>query len=260
MDRIFSEIISQNARPASRSPIRDWCVHYQPRVSLESGRWVGAEALLRPKINRGISIEGSVRELERSGDINTVGTMVLRESCRLASRMRHHGLPGRVSVNVSSEQTHGVRFVDMIQRVLRETGADASAIELEFSERSPLHGSPKLPELFKQLRDMGLRVALDDFGSGHTRFSQVLELPCDVVKLDRRLVRCIDSSARSNRYLRSIVECFSALGATTVAEGVETLGQFEFLQRIGCHQGQGYLWAAAMDDNTFLDGLRRRCA
>ena len=134
------------------------------------------------------------------------------------------------------------------------------ALTVECGQSGIDANAQKAADLILKLKKMGCHFALDDFGSGHTRFSQVLELPCDVVKLDRRLVRCIDSSARSNRYLRSIVECFSALGATTVAEGVETLGQFEFLQRIGCHQGQGYLWAAAMDDNSFLDGLRRRCA
>jgi diguanylate cyclase (GGDEF)-like protein len=217
-------------------------VAYQPRVGASDGQIVGAEALVRwdhPVLGR-VSPREFVPIAEETGLIGTIGGFVLTSACRDAIALSERGHPLRISVNVSSWQFANTNVWEVVTAALRETGLPPERLELEITESLVLEGANDPDVAMRDLRGIGVGIALDDFGTGYSSLSYVSRFPIDVLKIDRTIVRDVDSDPAAERVARAVVGLAHSLEMRVVAEGVDGEGQAEVLRRLGCDELQGF--------------------
>jgi diguanylate cyclase (GGDEF)-like protein len=217
---------------------------YQPIVSARTGAVTNVEALVRwAHPHRGLLPPSQFVPLaERSNLILDLGRWVLTEACRQASRWyRRYGeaTPG-LSVNVSARQLHDPTFTDHVAATLATTGLPAGLLTIEITETAAVHANAV--ELIRALHDLGVRVSLDDFGTGHSSLSLLQSCPADEVKLDRSFTRTAASAGRRSVAV-AVIELAAALGLDVVAEGVETAAEAECLAALGYDRLQGFHFA-----------------
>jgi diguanylate cyclase (GGDEF)-like protein len=235
-------------------------VYYQPVVDLHSGALSGSEALVRwnhPERGMVMPLE-FIPLCEEVGLIVPLGEWVLREAC-LALRTWQERCVGRtppmVSVNLSPRQLQQPDLVESVARILRETGASPGALVLEITESALLDDSEATLATLTGLFNLGLRLAIDDFGTGYSALSYLQRFPISVLKIDRSFVQGMERSGERSALVRAILALGQALGLNVVAEGIETTGQREQLQALGCDLGQGYLFARPGSRQAFDDLL-----
>jgi len=221
-------------------------LHYQPIVSLGSGELLGFEALVRwDHPERGlVPPEVFIPVAEETGMIGILGMQVLRRACRQMREWMDR-LPGerplRVSVNVSGKQLAQGDFPERVAEVLRETGLPPASLKLELTESAIIENADSAVELLHRLRDMGVGVWLDDFGTGHASFSYLYRFPIETLKIDRSFIEQIDGEGRGAEITRTIVLLAHSLGLDVIGEGVETPAQRDRLLDFACNSVQGYL-------------------
>ena len=223
----------------------EFALYYQPRLAAASRRTVALEALLRwAPPGRPVVPPGEfIPVLEDIGMMPIVGEWVLRSACAQTRLWRDEGLPPlRVSVNVSPTQFQSASFVAMVERVLRETAADPSLIELELTESTLLADTDQAIRTLAALKVLGLSVSIDDFGTGFSSLNYLRHLAVDFLKIDRSFVSDIAASARDRAVAGAIIQLAEALGIAVVAEGVETEAQAQFFAGAHCAELQGYLF------------------
>ncbi|MDE2263760.1 MAG: EAL domain-containing protein, partial [Gammaproteobacteria bacterium] len=228
---------------------RQFVLHYQPQVSIATGRVEAVEALLRwQDPERGLVPPAQfLAVLEASGMIDAVGSWALAQAVRDCARWQRLGLgPLRVAVNVSSIQIRRRRFVEDVLQVIESESADNVGIDLEITESSLLQDLEDARRKLRRLRAAGIRIALDDFGTGYSSLGLLPTLPVDILKIDRAFVRGLPSDEASVALTASIVQIASAFDLLTVAEGVESRGQLQMLRTFGCSLSQGFLHAPPM--------------
>jgi len=233
---------------------------YQPIVDLADMRLVGTEALLRwNHPSRGaISPSDFIPIAEESGLILPIGRWVLQEACRQAREWQNkHGSSVSVSVNVSAHQVAADGLAELVTETLRETGLGPGGLTLEITESVLLGDVERVIARLADLKALGVRIAIDDFGIGYSSLSYLRFLPVDVLKIDRSFVNAVDSGAAERAVVRSIVSLSQVLGLRTVAEGIETTGQLEAVRQIGAHMGQGYLFARPLSADAMTRYLVR---
>jgi diguanylate cyclase (GGDEF)-like protein len=216
-------------------------LHYQPVFSSDGERIVGLEALVRwPHATKGLISPGQFIGLaEERGLIIPLGEWVLRRACEDGKRW-----PGlRIAVNVSAIQFRHRSFVESVTRVLAETGFDASRLELELTEGVVVDDADAAEAAIMDLRALGIHLALDDFGTGYSSLIYLRRFAFDTIKIDRSFLESMEATGESAILVHSIVHLGRALGLTVTAEGVETREQHRFLQALGCHQLQGFLFS-----------------
>lgn len=219
----------------------DLVVHYQPRWALGTGALTGAEALLRwPDRRRGLVPPNEfIPAAERSGLIHSLGRWVLRDACTEATRW-----PGlTVAVNVSVRQLHDGMLLDQLGDALAESGLLPERLELEFTEGALLECGTDLLLTLSGIRDLGVSIAVDDFGSGVGSLAMLRRLPLTTVKIDRSLVRELPHGHEETSIVRAAIEAGRTIGLTTIAAGIETEAQRALLSGLGCDEGQGYLFS-----------------
>ena len=236
-------------------------VVYQPIVGMPHRDCVGVEALVRWRHpQRGVvSPIEFIGVAEETGQIAALGEFVLTASCRqLVAWQLELGTsaPRTISVNLSRAQLIGPAFVDTVRRVLDESGLAARHLQLEITESLAAQDSGVIAQL-RQLKALGLTLALDDFGTGYSSLSSLHQLPVDVVKIDRSFVGQLESSPHHRVLIEATVMVARSLGMTTVAEGIETPGQFAALARLRCDKGQGYLISRPMTGPAMSEWLVR---
>ena len=218
---------------------------YQPRVDLDSGRIVAAEALLRWRIpKRGtIAPQRFIALAEETGLIVPIGKWVLQTACAQNKAWQDEGLPPiGVSVNVSARQfRQQENLVQTVAEVLRATGLEARYLELELTESMVMHDAPQLVAMLDQLKDLGVQIAVDDFGTGYSSLSYLKRFPVDRLKIDRSFVEHIASDPDDATIVRTIIALGHNLGLKVVAEGVESDEQLRFLRSNLCDEAQGFL-------------------
>jgi EAL domain-containing protein (putative c-di-GMP-specific phosphodiesterase class I) len=215
---------------------------------------IGVEALTRWRHRkRGLVPPASfIPVAEETGLILALGEYVLRESCLQARRWNdRYGIHVGVSVNVSSVQFRQEDFVDVVLRVLEETGLAAGRLELEVTESVVMQGVESVIQKMRILNAKGIKVAIDDFGTGYSSLSYLRQFVADRLKIDRSFVCDLPDNPDAEAIVRAIVAMGRSLGLRVVAEGVETKAQAAFLQSIECDEGQGYLYAKPMVVNEF---------
>jgi len=229
---------------------------YQPIVALHSGEISGFEALVRwPHPEWGMMLPAEFIELaEETGHIVQLGEWVLKQALSDMVRWRRQlGIEAvaapHISVNVSARQFLEPGFVKGVRRTLRLSGLPPSALVLELTESVLLGGDERIREDLDDLRDIGLRLAIDDFGTGYSSLAYLLDLPIDILKIDKTFVTGIGDSVRQRALVAGIVGLARTLGLVTVAEGIETMNERELLAEMRCQYGQGYLLSAPVDAN-----------
>ncbi len=220
-------------------------LHYQPQFDLESGRAVGAEALVRWQRRDGTLVPPGdfIPLLEESGLIVDVGAYVMREAClRLAEWNRAGAVDMRVSVNLSAKQFESDGLVETVKSALAESKITPSSLELEITESLLMRDTSRTARTLSEIASLGVRIALDDFGTGYSSLAYLERFDVDVLKIDRSFVKPLDRPAtEAGSVAGAIVHLGHQLGLEVVAEGVETQQQLEALRHQGCDVVQGYL-------------------
>ncbi|HJV93248.1 MAG TPA: EAL domain-containing protein [Azonexus sp.] len=234
-------------------------LHLQPQISAKTGRVVGLEALLRWKSH----ILGVVSPLrfipiaEETGLIQPLGDWVVWESCRLIHEMRLLGIHGiRVAINISAQQLRHENLLLLVRGALACYELEPDAIELEITESTAMHNPEVTLNILDQLAGMGIELAIDDFGTGHSSLAYLKHLPIKRLKLDRSFVSDIETDANDASICAAIIALGHNLGLETVAEGVETQMQSEFLSRLGCDYLQGYLYSKPLPFDALIAYLQ----
>jgi diguanylate cyclase (GGDEF)-like protein len=215
-------------------------LHYQPQVDAQSGRYDGAEALIRwHHPERGLVSPAQFIPLaEETGLINAIGEWVLRTACAEARSWPDHLT---VAVNLSPVQFRDARLVAMIRGILAETGLPGSRLEIEITEGTLMQDEEHTFAVLGELRADGIRISMDDFGTGYSSLSTLHRFPFDKIKIDQSFVRRVPHDRDSAAIVRAIATLGASLGIKTTAEGVETDRQARFIAEEGCDQIQGYL-------------------
>ncbi len=263
MEAEFHERRFLNRELARALASRSFDVHYQPIVKSEGGGIIGVEALLRwDHPTRGFIPPATfVAVAEEAGLMPQLGEFVLRRAIFDAERWPDL----YVSVNVSPVQVRDRTFVDLVSGVLQETRFDPARLVLEMTESVLIENPDETTARLHELRGLGVRLALDDFGSGYSSLSYLQKLPCDKIKIDRSFVLALESSANGGIIIQAIVALGRALGMAVVIEGVETDAQRVLLRLAGCSEMQGYLFARpapreAIDELIATDSMLERQA
>ena len=228
-------------------------LRYQPIINLQTNTMAGVEALVRwQHPERGLVAPGQFIQIaEEHGSILPIGRWVLREACRQAAAWAAEGVtaPGMtVAVNVSAREVQEAGFVDGVREALRDHGIGAGTLVIEIAEAALLRANPATVGTLQGLRDLGVRVVIDDFGTGYFPLSHLRQFPVDALKIAREFTQEIDgeSDARSSALAAAIVAMARSLGMETVAEGIETEAQAEWMRSLQCTYGQGYYFDRPM--------------
>ena len=218
---------------------------YQPFYDLESGRMVGAEALLRwqsAKLGM-VPPDAFIPLAEETGLIVSIGQWVVETAVRQAAAWKAMGMPLKVAINLSPLQFQRSRLDQMFAGLLDETGLDPTLIEVEMTESVLMKDEPEVAANLKAVEAMGISVAIDDFGTGYSSLAYLKKFAVDKLKIDRSFVRDLPESEDGGAIVSAIIQMALSLKLNVVAEGVETIEQAEFLRGRGCLLGQGYLYS-----------------
>ena len=238
----------------------EFIVYYQPIVNLQSGEVIGAEALVRwQHPARGLVLPVEFIPLaEETGLIVPLGGWVLRQAChQLAEwqRLRGGGEPFVMNVNLSSRQLVRDLIADEVAAAVDESGIRASWLVLEVTETVLMADPMAAASALAHIRDLGVRVALDDFGSGYSSLSHLRRFPIDIVKIDKSFVDDVAREGVESAIARGIIELGKAMRIQTVAEGIEADDQAETLRTLGCELGQGFFFAKPLGADDWAEML-----
>jgi EAL domain-containing protein (putative c-di-GMP-specific phosphodiesterase class I) len=242
-------------------------LHYQPQVRASDGVTVGVEALLRWRHpTRGVLSPGIfIDALSESPVVHDVGRWILQSACRQAASWRAMGMPLRVGVNLFPAHFHGETLLEDVEYALKASGLPPAGLEIEITENIALNNDETSIAALKALRDRGVSVAFDDFGTGYASLSYLVRYPLTRIKIDQSFIRKIgqDSPGEEAAIVRAIIIMAHNLGLAVTAEGVETAAQAGFLRDERCEELQGYFYAKPLvvaDLEAFVREQREEAA
>jgi diguanylate cyclase (GGDEF)-like protein len=228
---------------------KEFCLYYQPKADLMTGRVTGVEALLRWHApGRGmVPPDRFIAVLEDTGLIVQVGAWVLRAACKQLAEWDRLGLPQiNMAVNLSARQLRHPYLISLVSDTLRETGIAPSRLELELTESLLMEDTEVNRGVLTGFARLGVRLAIDDFGTGHSSLSYLRRLDVDTLKIDRSFVTEIPNDPEDCAIATAVLALGQSLQMKVVAEGVETQEQAEFLRNLGCSEMQGWLLSRAL--------------
>jgi diguanylate cyclase (GGDEF)-like protein/PAS domain S-box-containing protein len=219
-------------------------VFFQPKIDVPSGQVSGVEALVRwHHPERGMVPPSSFIDVaEQTGLIHELGEWVLRTACTILADYDEL----EVAVNLSAVQLKRGGIADMVANVLAETALEPRRLEIEITESVMVDGAEGVIADLRRIKDMGVRIAMDDFGTGYSSLSYLNRFPFDKIKIDRSFVNDLNHRGNGSAIVKAVVGIGKSLGIKICAEGVETIDQLRFLERVGCHEVQGYYFAKPM--------------
>ena len=249
------QAIESNLRRALKN--KEFVLHYQPKINLETGMITGAEALLRWNHAKWGMVfpDRFVAVAEDCGLIVPIGRWVLREACTQAKRWMDSGLPSLpIAVNISALEFMQADFLEGVRSILRDTGLDAKYLQLEITESALMNDAKSSATILHELKKIGLQLAVDDFGTGYSSLSYLQQFPIDVLKIDQSFVQGITSAPDDDCIIVSaVISMGNSLKLQIVAEGVENNIQLEFLKSQHCEVGQGNLFSPPLEAEQFTD-------
>ncbi|MBN2896934.1 MAG: EAL domain-containing protein [Campylobacterales bacterium] len=259
--RYYTDDLTHSAKTRIESTLQlrealrlgEFCLYYQPQVHLQSGRIVGAEALIRwndPK--RGlVSPMEFIPLAEESGLINPIGAWVIEEACRQGKIWHDIGYHLQISLNVSAYQVRHQNIPEVVESALRQSGFSPDKLTLELTESAMMERQEEVVQMLHLLRARGIHLAIDDFGTGYSSYSYLKRFPIDVLKIDKSFIDDVPYHADDTTIVRAIVAMGGALGFSILAEEVEQAEQAEFLKALGCTHYQGYLKSRPLSAEAF---------
>jgi diguanylate cyclase (GGDEF)-like protein len=235
-------------------------LHYQPVVSLKTGRVTGLEALLRwEHPDRGlVQPDEFIPVAEETGLIVRIGRWVLGEACaqlRQWQRDRRRGEPLTIGVNLSVRQFAQPDLVNQLSRVITDSGIPPESLRVEITEGAIIDRGGTAASVLEQIRELGARVHLDDFGTGYSPLIYLHRLPIDAIKVDRAFVSTMDNDEKNLQLVRTILTFARIVGLSAVAEGISSAEQLRELRTLECEYGQGYLFSAPIPHDAVSDLL-----
>ncbi|OHC62610.1 MAG: diguanylate cyclase [Rhodocyclales bacterium GWA2_65_19] len=224
-------------------------LQYQPCIDAADDRTIGMEALVRwQHPTRGlIPPDRFIPIADESGLIVDIGEWVLRRACEQGRRWRDMGFDAYLAVNVSAVQFGQPRLLEVVSRTLAETGFAPQALQLEITESVLMQDAESAIGMLRALKGMGVRISVDDFGTGYSSLSYLKRFPIDILKIDKSFVRDLPDDEEDAAIVRAIIALARSLHLTTVAEGVETAAQLDFLRTERCNRFQGYHFSRPVD-------------
>ncbi len=241
-------------RAALEEQFRQFHLVYQPQMRLSDNHIVGVEALIRwehPEIGL-VPPPRFIPVMEELGLINALGEWILHTACRQLRSWQHAGLYLQMSVNLSPRQFQDSRLSAILEAAVRESGIRAADLKLEITESIAMQDPQGTIELLRRWREQGFQIAIDDFGIGYSSLEYLLRFPLDAIKIDRAFVKDIVASPSDRAIVRAVTVMAQSMGLNTVAEGVETQRQQDYLDAIGVNQIQGYLFGKPMRADDLL--------
>ncbi|MDN3918680.1 putative bifunctional diguanylate cyclase/phosphodiesterase [Roseateles violae] len=237
-------------------------LHYQPQLALDSGRVIGAEALIRWRdpLRGEISPAEFIPVAEESGFIVAIGQWVLREAVEQAAQWLRQGLHMPVAVNVSALQFQQPAFVEAVAEALRAAGLPAALLELELTESILVRDADGALKRLEALAALGVQMSIDDFGTGYSSLGYLKRFPIQRLKIDRSFIQGLPEDASDAGIVNAVIQMGRALRLQVIAEGVETEAQREFLRGAGCDEFQGWLYAPALAPLAFEQQVRQQGA
>ncbi|MEN6520400.1 MAG: EAL domain-containing protein [Armatimonadota bacterium] len=238
----------------------EFVVHYQPRVNVNDGEIMGMEALIRwQKPESGLVYPAQFIPLaEETGLIVQIGEWVLRTACVQNRKWHDAGLAALpVAVNISARQFHQNDLVWVVKDALKSAGLEPRYLELELTESALMHNTDQAVRALNELRELGVRISLDDFGIGHSSLGYLKRFPVNTVKIDQSFVRDITTDPDDAAIAGAVVAMAHSLKLNVIAEGVETLQQLEFLRSLNCDEMQGYFVSRPIPPDEFLQFLNK---
>ena len=232
-------------------------MYLQPKYSISHNAIVGAEALVRwlHPVKGIIYPSEFIPVLEENGFIRNVDYYIWEEACRFIKRCEQEGMEGcPVSVNVSRHHLVEDEFIEVLDGLIDKIGIDKQSLELEITETV---NNQQVSEMSNRLKDEGFMLLMDDFGSGYSSLSILLETPFDVIKIDKKFMENMLVSKKGKLILEQVVAMAGKLDLGLLAEGVETREQVEFLKEIGCDMVQGFYYAKPMPAEEFYELLKQ---
>jgi len=225
-------------------------LHYQPKINIHTQEVTGFEALIRwQHPTRGLLSPFFFIELaETSGLIVELGQWVLLEACRQAKKWQQSfGKPYQIAVNLSAKQFNKKHLPEQIVQALKETNLNPELLEIEITETAIINNIEETVLLLSELKKLGVKLSIDDFGTGHSSLSYLKKFPVDTLKIDKSFVDDIVVNEKDAAIVHTIIQLADNLGLSTVAEGVEYAEQQSMLQKMGCEQMQGYLFSKPLE-------------
>jgi len=235
-------------------------LYFQPQVDLKTAKVIGAETLLRWRMEDGTFISPAefIPLAEQMGVINDITRWIIREACRLNKSWCNKGLGRfRIAVNISGSEFSEDNFTDVVRRALEHTGLDPELLELEVTETALVNDMAKATETLHNLKALGIELAIDDFGTGHSSLSYLKEFPVDRLKIDKAFIDHVHDSKADLAIVRTIIGLAEALDLSIIAEGIEYKEQADILRDEGCVEGQGYYFSKPMPVSEFEAYLMR---
>lgn len=232
-------------------------VHYQPKVEMTSARTIGAEALVRIKDYAGklISPAEFIPIAEESGLIVQLGAVVMQSACEQCRQWEDQGFSIPVSVNISAVQCLNGDLVNLVEDCLHVTKLNPAMLELEVTETAFIRNFDETLSKFNALKQMGVKLAIDDFGKGYSNLTYLRRLDVDKLKLDMSYVKGMLNNQRDYEIVKTIINLGQSMSLDLIAEGVESTEHRDELIKLGCHYGQGYLYARPLPEDQFIEYL-----
>lgn len=234
-------------------------LYYQPKIQAETGRVVGAEALLRWNHAElgSVSPAHFIPLAEETGLILPLGVLVLNHACREAVKWQQAGCALPVSVNVSSLQFRRGDMPALIRTALQTSGLDPCNLIIELTESLLMENAQSNIDMLNAIKALGVRLSMDDFGTGYSSLSYLKRFPLYEIKVDQSFVRDLPGDSGNKAIVGAVIAMARGLGLTVTAEGVETSGQLQFLKDQGCDQIQGFLFSRALPVDEFTAMMRQ---
>ncbi|XUK70161.1 EAL domain-containing protein [Pseudomonas yamanorum] len=234
-------------------------MHYQPKLDLNSGRIVGAEALIRwyQPDHGWVYPSAFIPVAEESGLIVLLSQWVLGQACEQAQAWQSAGMaPICISVNISAIDFRQRDFVANLAAILERTHLKPGLLELEITESVLMQNVEETLVTLRAIKTMGVRLAVDDFGTGYSSLSYLRRFPIDVLKIDQSFVRGLSKNTQDAQLISAIISLGKSLDLNIIAEGVETVEQLDFLRAHQCEEGQGFLFSKAVAADEFAQFMQ----
>ena len=260
MDESARQYIQIESALRSALPSKQLFLVYQPKVDVQTGYIVGAEALIRwnhPEFGI-VSPDLFISLAEKSGQIVEIGAWVMEEACKQSMQWRASGEKDfKIAVNVSIRQLADPGFVTTVSEIIEDSGIDASALQLELTENMIMDNPESNVVILNELKSLGLSLSIDDFGTGYSSLSYLQKFPIDELKIDRSFISEITSPLTKAPIVKAVVSLGHDLDLKLVAEGVETIHQLARLKALKCQVYQGYFCSPPIDAAEFGTMLKK---